>query len=119
MTKLLQQAIEQIRQLPPEQQDAIASKLLTLLTELQDEEKSDNMAQVVGQEIAQEVLSLPSSSRAFLAEKLVESLEFETDPDVQSAWVTEAQKRKDEVRSGVVEVVSGEDALAQVRQILK
>ena len=116
MTKLLQEAIDQIRQLPPDKQDAIATKLLA---ELQDEKKSDNMAQMVDQEIAQEFLSLPSSSRALLAEKLVESLEFDTDPDVQSAWLTEAQKRKDEVRSGIVEVISGEDALAQVRQILK
>ncbi|BCU13980.1 MULTISPECIES: hypothetical protein [Microcystis] len=36
MTKLLQQAIAQIQQLPPEQQDAIASRFLD---ELKDEQK--------------------------------------------------------------------------------
>lgn len=61
MTKLLQQAISQIQQLPPEQQDAIASRFLD---ELQDEQKWEarfaattddqweHMAAMVRQEIA-------------------------------------------------------------------
>ncbi len=34
------------------------------------------------EQLTQEVLSLPSAARALLAEKLVESLEFETDPAI-------------------------------------
>jgi hypothetical protein len=61
MTELLQQAIAQIQQLSPEQQDAIAARLLS---ELQDEQKWetsfaattddqwDRMAAMVRQEIA-------------------------------------------------------------------
>lgn len=61
MTKLLQQAIAQIQQLPPDQQDAIGSRFLD---ELQDEQKwkasfadiTDNqweqMATMVRREIA-------------------------------------------------------------------
>jgi hypothetical protein len=61
MTELLQQAIAQIQQLPPDQQDAIASRFLA---ELQDEKKWetqfvattndqwDQMAAIVRQEIA-------------------------------------------------------------------
>jgi hypothetical protein len=61
MTKLLQQAIAQIQQLPPQQQDAIASRFLA---ELQDEhtwetsfssttdEQWDRMAAMARQEIA-------------------------------------------------------------------
>jgi hypothetical protein len=61
MTKLLQQAIAQIQQLPPEQQDAIASRFLD---ELKDEQKWEasfaattdeqweHMALMVRQEIA-------------------------------------------------------------------
>jgi hypothetical protein len=60
MTELLQQAIAQIQQLPPEQQDAIAARFLA---ELQDEQKWethfaattddqwDRMAAMVRQEI--------------------------------------------------------------------
>jgi hypothetical protein len=61
MTELLQQVIAQIQKLPPDQQDAIASRLLA---ELQDEQKWesrfaattddqwDQMAAMVRQEIA-------------------------------------------------------------------
>jgi hypothetical protein len=61
MTELLQQAIAQIEQLPPDQQDAIASRFLA---ELQDDQKWatrfaattdnqwDQMAAMVRQEIA-------------------------------------------------------------------
>ncbi len=61
MTKLLQQAIAQIKQLPSDQQDAIAARFLA---ELEDEQKWENrfaattdaqwdqMAAMVRQEIA-------------------------------------------------------------------
>ena len=71
------------------------------------------------EQLTKEVLSLPSISRADLAEKLVQSLEFDTDPVIQAAWVSEAKKRRDEVRHGTVEPIPGEEALAQVRQLLE
>lgn len=71
------------------------------------------------EQLTEEVLSLPSASRALLAEKLVESLEFDTDPTIQAAWTTEAKRRRDEVRSGAVQPIPGEEALAQVRRLLE
>jgi Putative addiction module component len=71
------------------------------------------------EQLTQEILSLPSVSRAILAEKLVESLEFDTDPIIQAAWIDEAKRRRDEVRNGTVAPISGEEALAQVRQLLE
>jgi hypothetical protein len=62
-----------------------------------------------------EILSLPSASRAILVDKLIESLEFDIDTSIQSAWSSEAKKRRDEVRDGSVGVIPGDDALAQVR----
>ncbi len=70
------------------------------------------------EELAEELLSLPSESRAFLADKLVESLEFDNDSEMQRVWVTEAKHRRDEVRNGFVQTISGEDALAQVRRLV-
>lgn len=70
-------------------------------------------------QLTEELLSLPSASRALLAEKLVESLEFDTDPTIQAAWTTEAKKRRDEIRKGLVEVIPGDEALAQVRRLLE
>ena len=70
------------------------------------------------EQLTQEVLSLPSAARALLAEKLVESLEFETDPAIQAAWTSEAKRRRDAIRSGTIQPISGEEALAQVRRLL-
>ncbi|MBN3905659.1 MAG: addiction module protein [Nostoc sp. NMS1] len=71
------------------------------------------------EQLTEELLSLPGASRALLAEKLVESLEFGTDPTIQTAWTTEAKKRRDEIRDGSVQSIPGEEALAQVRQLLQ
>jgi Putative addiction module component len=71
------------------------------------------------EQLTEELLALPSVSRALLAEKLVESLEFDTDPAIQAAWVTEAKKRRDQIRNGSVQPISGEEALAQVRRLLE
>jgi hypothetical protein len=70
------------------------------------------------EQLTTEVLALPSASRALLAEKLVESLEFDTDETLQAIWVAEAKKRRDEVRNGTVMPISGEEGFAQVRQLL-
>ena len=68
--------------------------------------------------LTEEMLSLPSISRALLAEKLIESLEFDTDPLIQATWITEAKKRRDAVRDGSVQTISGEESLAQVRRLI-
>ncbi len=68
--------------------------------------------------LTEEMLLLPSISRALLAEKLVESLEFDTDPLIQASWTTEAKKRRDAVRDGSVQTIDGEAALAQVKRLL-
>lgn len=71
------------------------------------------------EQVMQEALSLPSEWRAWLAEKLVESLEFDVDDKLQTLWVNEAKKRRDEIRSGIVQPISGEEGLARVRRLLE
>ena len=71
------------------------------------------------EQLTEEILSLPSASRAILADKLVESLEIETDSAIQSIWITEAKKRRDEVRDGSVQAIPGDQALAQVRRMIE
>jgi len=62
------------------------------------------------EQLAEEILSLPSVSRALLVDKLVESLEFDTDSAMQAVWVIEAKRRRDEVRDGSVQPILGEEA---------
>ncbi|MEH2159504.1 MAG: addiction module protein [Nostoc sp.] len=69
------------------------------------------------EQIMKEALALPSASRALLAEKLVESLEFDLDETQQKLWIEEAKKRRDEVRNGTVILIPREEALARVRRL--
>jgi len=71
------------------------------------------------EELIYEALSLPNATRVFLVEKLIESLESDIDENIQKSWNTESKKRRDEIRNHTVEPISGEIALAQIRQILE
>jgi Putative addiction module component len=71
------------------------------------------------EQLTEEILSLPSGSRAMLADKLIESLEFDTDSAIQTVWMTEAKSRRDGVRDGSVQTIPGEEALAQVRRLIE
>jgi putative addiction module component (TIGR02574 family) len=68
------------------------------------------------EQIADEALSLPSEARALLADRLVESLDPSEDGNVRQLWVTEALRRRDDVRSGRVKTIPSDEALARVRR---
>ncbi len=68
------------------------------------------------QEIESEALRLQPADRAHLLERLIQS--FEPASEVQDAWVAEALRRRDEVQSGKVALVSGDEALARIRDRL-
>jgi hypothetical protein len=71
------------------------------------------------EQLTEEILALPSASRAILADKLVESLEFDIDSTLQETWLIEAKRRREEIRDGSVQPISGEEGLAQVRRLLE
>lgn len=69
-------------------------------------------------ELAEEAMQLPVASRIMLADKLVESLDSEELDEIQRLWVAEAIRRRDEVRSGQVQAVPGEQVLDEVRRLV-
>lgn len=69
-------------------------------------------------QLAAEALALPSEERALLADRIVESLDAAEANRIDGLWATEAKRRRDEVRSGLVETIPGEEALARVRRSL-
>lgn len=71
------------------------------------------------EQLTEEIMSLPSLSKAMLADKLVESLEFDTSSAIQVIWTTEAKRRRDEIREGSVQAIPGEEALAQIRRLIE
>lgn len=70
-------------------------------------------------QITEEAIKLPAASRALLADKLVESLESEEPDEIQRLWVAEAIRRRDEVRSGRIKPVPGEEVLEEVRRLVR
>jgi len=68
------------------------------------------------EEIAEEALALPSEARALLADRLVESLDPAEDGHLQPLWAAEAQRRLQELRSGSVRAIPGEEAVANLRR---
>ncbi len=65
--------------------------------------------------IAETVEQLPSKDRAFLAERLLASLE---DSDTEQQWADEAVRRRDEVRSGKVKTVPAAEVYRRIEQLL-
>jgi hypothetical protein len=72
---------------------------------------------MTAEQIYQEALQLPDESKGSLAERLVEYLESNIDNDLERIHLDTAKRRRDEIRSGQVQPVDGEEALARVRRI--
>lgn len=64
-----------------------------------------------------EVLGLPAAERSRLLERLIASLD--ADPEIQKAWVQEAERRDADVDSGAVSLVQGEQVLSRLRSDLR
>lgn len=69
--------------------------------------------------LAEQALKLPNEARARLADLLVESLKGADLGSIDQSWAVEAKRRRDEVRSGRVRAIPGEQARRQVRDALK
>ena len=65
------------------------------------------------EDIEAQALGLPPEDRARLLERLIAS--FEPKSLSQAAWMLLAQRRRDDVRSGRVAMVPGDEALARVK----
>ena len=69
-------------------------------------------------QITEEAIKLPPASRALLAGRLVQSLELEDTDEIQQLWSAEAIRRRDEIRSGQVQPVPGEQVIEEVRRLV-
>jgi len=64
-------------------------------------------------EIVSAALELPPHARAFLAERLLESLDAAADKELSPAWREEIQKRCKAIDEGTVELRDAEDVFAK------
>ena len=70
------------------------------------------------EELASLAMSLPREARAQLLDLLVESLDADEPGAFDQLWLDEARRRRDDVRSGRVQSIPGEEALRRVRDSL-
>ena len=70
-------------------------------------------------DLTKQALALPGETRAQLADILVESLEAADLGHIERLWLSEAKRRRDEVRSGISETIQGDDAMRQVRRSIR
>lgn len=62
-------------------------------------------------------LTLPRADRARLAHRLIASLR--DDPAIEQAWPSEIRRRVEELRTGRVQPIRGEQVLAELRRELR
>ena len=68
--------------------------------------------------IANEALQLPREDRAFLAEKLLESLDADEGFPMSSEWEAEIQRRCKELDEGKVDSIPYDQVLREARERL-
>jgi putative addiction module component (TIGR02574 family) len=70
-------------------------------------------------QIESKALKLSPRERARLAERLISSLDDEVAPDAEAAWVREAERRLDELRTGKVKGRSAASIFRKARVALR
>jgi putative addiction module component (TIGR02574 family) len=76
------------------------------------------MAQVTPQvsEILQKALALSTQERGLIIDRLIESLDDEpSEEGVEAAWDEEIKRRVDDIRSGRVKTIPGEQVLRRLK----
>lgn len=67
------------------------------------------------EKMANQALKLPKPARAYLAERLLESLDEDHDFAVSAEWLAEARRRGRELDSGRGKAIPGPTALKRLR----
>jgi len=71
------------------------------------------------EKLESEALKLKPSSRAKLAEKLLESLDVLSDEENERLWAQEALRRHEEIETGAVKTRSGKSVFRNARSRLR
>jgi putative addiction module component (TIGR02574 family) len=66
-------------------------------------------------DIIKDALTLPPGARAMLADHLLESLDWEPQKEIDTAWAEEAESRMQEIREGKVQTIDGEQVMRELR----
>ncbi|MEE4359305.1 MAG: addiction module protein [Desulfococcaceae bacterium] len=75
--------------------------------------------QLTSDQVYHEAMLLSNEAKIHLVEKLLENIGDNMEEDIEALQIIEAKKRRDDIRSGLIRPVPGEDALMQVRKMLE
>ncbi|MBX2991576.1 MAG: addiction module protein [Bacteroidetes bacterium] len=70
------------------------------------------------EEMAMRLLGLPASSRAMLAERLIESLDETEDDEVERLWIQEAEVRLQSILEGKAKTRPADQVFREAREKL-
>lgn len=68
--------------------------------------------------VTKKALSLPVEDRIILAQRVWESVEHFANPDVEKAWMDEADRRWQEIEKGKVQCQQADQVMKQAREKL-
>lgn len=66
--------------------------------------------------VAQQILSFNANSRAYLAEVLLESLDYEDDVVISGQWRQEINKRCEEIKDNPDRLIDGELFISELKK---
>lgn len=69
-------------------------------------------------EIVEEARQMPYGVRAELIEQLIADTAKDIDPEIEKAWGDEAMRRLKELEEGKVQLIPGEQVMAEARKIV-
>jgi putative addiction module component (TIGR02574 family) len=78
----------------------------------------DRMSRAV-EKIVEEIHSLSASEKEELLHALIVELDSGHDPEIDAAWLAEAQRRGQEIDDGTVECVPASEVFERLRSALK
>jgi putative addiction module component (TIGR02574 family) len=67
------------------------------------------------EEITAELLELPSTARAELASRLLESLDDLSEAEHDQLWAEEAERRYDAYKAGAIDAIPAEEVFERLR----
>lgn len=65
--------------------------------------------------IIDEALSLPVEERAYIADSLLKSLN-RPDPEIDKKWIEVSKRRLEEIRTGKVKSIPGDEVFAKIQK---
>jgi putative addiction module component (TIGR02574 family) len=74
--------------------------------------------EIATKQMLNEVLELPKPIRAFLSEKLLESLEYDDDFQISKEWDLELERRCKEIDNGKTQLISFEEVCQKLQAVV-